>query len=309
MTRFIYAPRPWRSVNKTPSHSASASATASAPASSPSTGQVATKAPSESHVGPEPMAVQEMELELTEMFSSLQGEGLLMGLPTIFVRLSGCDLRCSWCDTKYAHERGTSLPIQRVLDLIELGARNEEQWHKDTEALAKPTTGPTDTTSPPRINLVCLTGGEPLLQREPLLALADELIGRGFHVSVETGGSQDIAPLIQRQGLLVSMDLKCPGSGMEDRNHWENLELLRPADQLKMVITDEKDLWWVAAKLMMHQPTSQLIFTPVGGARLKWLAELMLEPQFRRLLPPQLAGRVRLLPQLHKLIWGERQGV
>lgn len=260
-----------------------------------------------------------MELELTEMFSSLQGEGLLMGLPTIFVRLSGCDLRCSWCDTRYAYEKGTSLPVERVLELIEQGAQRTEPWSLDTKALAAEAMAvetlagprsPSDITDPAHlINLVCLTGGEPLVQLEPLLTLAEALIHGGFHVSVETNGSQNIAPLVQHQGLLVSLDLKCPGSGMQDRNRWENLELLRPSDQLKMVIADEKDLWWAAAKLMMHKPASQLIFTPVGGARLKWLTELMLEPQFRRLLPPNLAGRVRLLPQLHKLIWGDRQGV
>ena len=282
------------------------------------------------------MAGKELELELTEVFRSLQGEGLLMGLPTIFVRLAGCDLRCAWCDTTYARGKGLRLPVARVLELVEQGARKAGQWRLDMETLGRslsppslvprsddpldgftddpdvrlPDPLPGDTSENSfRVNLVCLTGGEPLLQLKPLLRLVDGLIEQGFHVSVETNGTRDITPLIQRKELLVSMDLKCPGSGMAERNRYENLEQLRPIDQLKMVITDEKDLWWAAAKLMIHRPASQLVFSPVGGIEMKELADMMLEPQFRRLLPPRLAGRVRLLPQLHKLIWDDRPGV
>ncbi len=249
-------------------------------------------------------------IQVYELFGSLQGEGLLMGLPTIFIRTAGCDLRCTWCDTRYAYEGGVKLSVDQLVGLVRMGAGKEGLWHMDGDSLTgSQVTEEVDPKVDPKINLVCITGGEPLLQLEPLVSLATMLIDNGFHVSVETGGSLDITPLTMIKGLLISMDLKCPGSGMDGQNHWENLELLRPTDQLKMVITDEKDLWWVAAKLMMHKPASQLIFTPAGGTELKWLAELLLEPQFRRLLPPHLAGRVRLLPQLHKLIWGDRRGV
>lgn len=258
--------------------------------------------PRDSRPGPK------LRLRLTEVFASLQGEGLLTGRPTIFVRLTGCNLRCVWCDTNYSFQGGVEFTLDEALALIVEGAARGGRWRLDEPGLAGWRPSPSSPEAA-RLKEVCLTGGEPLLQLEPLLALAEKLLGLGFHLSVETGGSLDIAPLVEREGLLVSLDLKCPGSKMEAKNRFENLALLRPTDQLKCVVADEQDIKWAAKQIVRYQPASHLIFTPVGGLQLDWLAELVLGPLISDWLPPALAGRVRLLPQLHKLLWGAEPGV
>lgn len=208
-------------------------------------------------------------MRVVETFYSLQGEGLQMGEPTFFIRLAGCNLDCHWCDTPYAKEEGEERTVEQLLGEADAsGAR-----------------------------VVCLTGGEPLMQKDSI-HLMQLLLDKGLYVTVETNGSQLIEELPCEERVLVSLDIKCPSSGMEGRMEVKNLELLGPADQLKFVIQDEKDFDYALGMLEEYHPTCTVIFTPEGGVDLKWLAERVLEKRLQ----------VRVLPQLHKLIWGGERG-
>lgn len=207
---------------------------------------------------------------VNELFLSIQGEGRTMGLPTVFVRFSGCNLNCRWCDTRYAQEGGSDLSPDELLTSINAY----------------------------RFRHVCLTGGEPLW-RPGVVELLTRLLEQGKHVTLETNGSLPIDSLPDDEDLMVSMDYKCPSSGMEDRMLIDNLRYLRPKDQLKFVVADREDLERAEEVLLKHSPDCPSIFTPVGGMTLKPVVEYVLE---RRL-------EVRVLPQLHKMIWGERRGV
>jgi len=210
-------------------------------------------------------------LRISEVFHSLQGEGVLIGTPTVFVRTCGCNLECVWCDTIYAREEeGTEMSPSDVIEKV--------------KGYGTP--------------FVCLTGGEPLLQRD-VFKLIDLLLKDSFHVSVETNGSLPLEDLPCSDNLLISMDIKCPSSGMSARMLMENLELLSPADQLKFVVADENDLLFAEEVLREHQVLCPVILTPVGGLDLRPVAEWALRKRLR----------VRVLPQLHKIIWGERRAV
>lgn len=208
-----------------------------------------------------------MVLEVTEIFTSLQGEGLLMGKPQTFIRLTGCNLRCRWCDTEYAYQGGEMMSVEDILEKVDDSG----------------------------VSGVCLTGGEPLNQDGvyDLLGALDE-----YTVVVETNGSKDITELVTMDNVVVSMDIKCPSSRMNERNHLENISLLRKTDQLKFVIADEQDYDFAVYILGRYSPECPIIFTPVGGLELKWLAEKVLEDKLD----------IRVLPQLHKLIWPGEQG-
>lgn len=212
----------------------------------------------------------ENRLRITEVFFSLQGETSRSGLPTVFVRLTGCPLRCGYCDTAYAFQGGEWMTISEILD----------------KARAYPT------------RYVTVTGGEPLAQKaslELLLALCDA----GYDVSLETSGALDIRPVDKRVSRIV--DIKTPGSGEEGRNLWANLDDLTPHDEVKFVLVDEADYLWAKAMLGKHALPNRcpVILSPVAG-RLnpRDLADWIL----RDGLP------VRLQVQLHKLLWGEEQG-
>jgi len=209
-------------------------------------------------------------LKVNEIFLSIQGEGLYMGRPTVFVRLTGCNLRCKWCDTKYAFEDGDKMTVEEVL------AKVEEYGIKE----------------------VCITGGEPLLQDE-VIGLMFRLIDRGYHIVLETNGSISIEEVPAEDEVSIAMDIKCPSSGMEERMLFSNIELLGPGDFLKFVVADEKDYDYAMDILDTYQPECEAVFTPVGGADLKWLAERLIEDRARDL---------RILPQLHKIIWGNERG-
>ncbi|MDD1769242.1 MAG: radical SAM protein [Methanomassiliicoccales archaeon] len=210
-------------------------------------------------------------MRISEVFHSLQGEGVLIGTPTVFVRTCGCNLECVWCDTIYAREEeGTEMSPSDVIEKV--------------KGYGTP--------------FVCLTGGEPLLQRD-VFKLIDLLLKDSFHVSVETNGSLPLEDLPCSDNLLISMDIKCPSSGMSARMLMENLELLSPADQLKFVVADENDLLFAEEVLREHQVLCPVILTPVGGLDLRPVAEWALRKRLR----------VRVLPQLHKIIWGERRAV
>lgn len=209
-------------------------------------------------------------MKICEVFYSLQGEGLLMGVPTVFIRTAGCNLDCSWCDTPYAREGGEEASLDS------LQSRVEDY----------------------RCANVCITGGEPLLQ-DDTYDLIDRLIDSSFHVTVETNGSLTIDRLPCSELLMISMDVKCPSSGMERRMEMENLEVLSPYDQLKFVVADTDDMEYAGRIVEEYAIQCPVIMTPLGGMELKPVAEWVLE----RNLP------VRVLPQLHRIIWGDRRGV
>lgn len=238
---------------------------------------------------------------VNEIFASLQGESTFAGLPCVFVRLTGCNLRCSFCDTAYAFRQGHRVPIATVLEEIHL--------------LAKPYT---NAGRQPRLPLVELTGGEPLLQRGafPLMTAACDA---GFTVLVETSGALDIRPVDPRVHRIV--DLKCPSSGESDRTRWPNLDVLRPIDELKFVIGTVQDYEWARQILADHNLDRRC---PVLFSWASPLLPSQWDPSLKPVPPghtpltrTDLAERiladalpVRFQAQLHKLLWPpDRRGV
>jgi 7-carboxy-7-deazaguanine synthase len=205
-------------------------------------------------------------LKVQEIFYSLQGEGRRAGRPCVLVRLTGCQMRCVWCDTPYAFYEG--------------------RWRSRSEVLEK--------VAGYRCRLVEVTGGEPLLQpgTEPLLT---ELCDGGYEVLLETGGGLDISGVDPRVCRIV--DIKCPGSGEAEANRWSNLEHLRATDEVKLVLADERDYRWARGVVRRHHLTERcpVLFSPVHGS---------LDPE--QLAAWLLRDRldVQLQIQLHKLLWG-----
>jgi len=206
-------------------------------------------------------------LKVNEIFKSIQGESSYSGLPCIFIRLTGCNLRCVYCDTEYAFYEGKELSVNQIMDAI----------------------------SPYEIKLAEITGGEPLLQ-DDVYPLMDALLEKGYKVLLETGGSLSIEKV---PGPVIKiMDLKCPGSGEASKNNFKNLKLLTRNDEVKFVILDREDYLWSKETLHRHNipQKASVIFSPVyDKLSLKDLAEWVLEDE----LP------VRLQTQLHKIIWGK----
>jgi len=209
-------------------------------------------------------------LRLTEIFQSLQGESASVGWRTVFVRLTGCPLRCGYCDTAYAFKGGDWWQIGDILEEV---ARHQ-------------------------VRHVTVTGGEPLAQAE-CLTLLTALCDAGYQVSLETSGAIDISAVDPR--VVRVMDLKTPGSGEMDRNLYVNIEHLRAADQVKFVITDEADYEWSRVQLNRWGLTGrcEVLFSPVAGdlppARLAdWILRDRLDVRFQL--------------QLHKILWGDQPG-
>jgi 7-carboxy-7-deazaguanine synthase len=209
-------------------------------------------------------------LRITEIFLSLQGESLTAGCPTVFVRLTGCPLRCGYCDTGYAFTGGEWMDVGDILQQV--------AEHGVTH--------------------VTVTGGEPLAQKNcPVLLRA--LCDAGYVVSLETGGALDISQVDPR--VVRVMDLKTPGSGEVGRNRYENLEELAGTDQVKFVICDREDYDWARQMLQQHDIASRctVLFSPVHGRQdATELADWILRDR----LP------VRLQIQLHKYLWGNEPG-
>ncbi len=212
-----------------------------------------------------------MELRITEIFHSLQGEARSVGLPTVFVRLTGCPLRCHYCDTAYAFSGGELMSLARIIERVnEFGCTR-----------------------------VCVTGGEPLAQPE-CLALLDRLCEQGFEVSLETSGAMSIAGVNERVSRVV--DIKTPDSGEVHRNDWSNIARLTPHDQIKFVVCSRVDYDWARMKMDEHQlaqRVSDVLFSPsYEQVEPLTLANWILEDR----LP------ARLQIQLHKLLWHDAPG-
>jgi 7-carboxy-7-deazaguanine synthase len=209
-------------------------------------------------------------MKINEIFYSIQGEGIQIGIPTVFIRTAGCNLRCKWCDTTYAYVEGEEIECEKLLNHISIFPTKH----------------------------VCITGGEPLIQ-EDVINLIDMLISEGYQILFETNGSKTIEGLPKSDSLIISLDIKCPSSEMVDKMYLNNLEMLEPKDQVKFVIGDEKDYEYAKELMKRYHPKCNIIMMPVFGSNIKLLAE--------RILRDNLG--VRVLPQLHKLIWGEIRGV
>ena len=209
-------------------------------------------------------------VKLTEIFLSIQGEADAVGWPTVFVRLTGCPLRCTYCDTEYAFYGG--------------------QWHSIAAVLQQ--------VAAHGVRHVCVTGGEPLAQKG-CIALLTALCDAGYSVSLETSGALDISQVDTRVRRVV--DLKTPGSGEQQRNRYENIDLLTAQDQVKFVLCDRDDYDWATAQLSKY--------------RLNERCTVFFSSSFAQLPPAQLAEwivqdrlPVRLQVQLHKVLWGETPG-
>ena len=210
-------------------------------------------------------------LRITEIFCSLQGESRTTGWPTTFIRLTGCPLRCGYCDTAYAFKGGEWLSLKEILQQVDdIG-----------------------------VSHVTVTGGEPLAQKASLELLA-ALCDRDYKVSLETSGALDISGVDPRVARVV--DVKTPGSLEQEKNLWENLHDLKPSDQLKFVICDRGDYEWSKRLMDKHhlQQRCEVLFSPAyGELTATQLADWIVEDR----LP------VRFQIQLHKVLWGEKQGV
>lgn len=211
-----------------------------------------------------------VSLKISEIFFSLQGEATRAGLPTVFVRLTGCPLRCVWCDSEYSFTGGKRMSQSQVIEAVaHYGARQ-----------------------------VCVTGGEPLAQKA-CLPLLSALCDAGYDVSLETSGALDIGGVDPRVSRIV--DLKAPGSGESAKNRWQNLALLTPRDELKFVLMNRSDYEWARDTVRQYQldAVCPILFSAVQG-ELKPvdLAEWILADRLH----------VRFQMQLHKLLWGNMQG-
>ncbi|MDI6641058.1 MAG: radical SAM protein [Elusimicrobiota bacterium] len=233
-------------------------------------------------------------MKINEIFYSIQGEGPLIGMPTTFIRTTGCNLRCLWCDTKYAYESGKEMSVEEILK----------------EVRKFPT------------KFVCITGGEPLIQPE-IKFLIGRLLKSGYSISIETNGSVSIRALRyiskavkkcwrDNSQLTVSMDIKCPSSKMHRKMLFSNIKILRGSkggnilDTLKFVIQDETDYKYAKNIIFKYNPKAQIVFQPVSGEsspkliesmlkKLKWLTEKVLQDNFKK-------HHIQVLPQLHKFI-------
>jgi 7-carboxy-7-deazaguanine synthase len=220
--------------------------------------------------GPDPVGSEPRRLRITEIFLSLQGEARDSGRPTVFVRLTGCPLRCGYCDTAYAFHGGDWRTIDEVVAQVRaFGARH-----------------------------VCVTGGEPLAQKR-CLELLRRLCDAGLSVSLETSGALDVSHVDPRVSRVV--DVKTPGSGEEPRNRWTNLAALTAHDQLKVVLCGRADYEWARAKIVehaMHERCDVILSPSFGQVDPTELAQWMIDDR--------IPARMQL--QLHKLLWGDAKG-
>jgi 7-carboxy-7-deazaguanine synthase len=215
-------------------------------------------------------AVPQPSLRINEIFFSLQGETSRVGLPTVFIRLTGCPLRCTYCDTTYAFQEGETLTLEEILGTV-------VQFHA---------------------RYVTVTGGEPLAQKN-CLPLLRQLCDAGYSVSLETGGALDISKVDPRVSKIL--DIKTPGSGEADKNRWKNLEWLTLQDEVKFVLCGEEDYVW-AKRVLDERNVAQRCQVLFSAAQGQLEPATLAEWILRDNVP------VRLQIQLHKLLWGEGRG-
>jgi 7-carboxy-7-deazaguanine synthase len=209
-------------------------------------------------------------MKINEIFYSLQGEGNWSGLPNIFIRTTGCNLRCSFCDTKYAYDSGEEMSIEAILDNI----------------------------SKYSCKYICITGGEPLLQNE-IMNLINALLKRKYQICLETNGSIDIEGISNKKSLIISLDIKCPSSQMSSKNFFKNINYLKKKDQLKFIILDRNDYDFAKKIVEKYKPSCCIYFQPVWGTNPKNLADWIINDKLN----------VNLGLQLHKIIWGEKRKI
>jgi len=209
-------------------------------------------------------------MKINEIFYSIQGEGRWAGLPNTFIRTTGCNLRCSFCDTQYAYENGTDMTIEEITDKI-------GQYP---------------------CNYVCLTGGEPLLQHDTL-NLIDMLIKKDYKICLETNGSINIENVAHKKSLLISLDIKCPSSAMHEKMCLNNISYLRRGDQLKFVIKNKEDYEYAKTIIETYKPLCPVFFQPVWGTDPKKVSTWMLDDGLQ----------VKLSLQLHKIIFGDKREI
>ncbi|MFZ9121185.1 MAG: 7-carboxy-7-deazaguanine synthase QueE [Methylophilaceae bacterium] len=209
-------------------------------------------------------------IRINEIFYSIQGESSRIGFPTVFIRLTGCPMRCTYCDTAYAFHQGNQQEIDAIINQV-------QQY-------------PT--------KFVTVTGGEPLAQKN-CLDLLDQLCDLDYEVSLETGGGIDISPVNAK--VKIILDIKTPKSGEAKNNFWPNLKQIKPMDEIKFVVADQEDFEWAIQTMHEHQlDQKKILFSPVynqleGELLAKWILDHGIE--------------ARLQLQLHKILWGEKQGV
>ena len=208
-------------------------------------------------------------MKINEIFYSIQGEGKWTGLANIFIRTSGCNLRCNFCDTKYAYHIGKELSIENIIKSI----------------------------SKYPCKKICITGGEPLLQ-DDIYQFINRLLKIDFKICLETNGSICIKELSKIKPLIISMDIKCPSSNMNEKNFFENISFLEEKDQLKFVIKDMNDYNYSKKILSIYKPVCNIYFQPVWGTNPKNLSEWIISDGLN----------VRLGLQIHKFIWIDKKG-
>ena len=195
---------------------------------------------------------------------------MLVGTPTVFLRTTGCNLRCSYCDTTYAYTKGTELSIPKIIE-------NMKKFP---------------------CSYVCITGGEPLLQKD-LLKLVSILLQKNYTICLETNGSLPIQHFTRKKRVMISLDIKCPSSGMHERMILQNISALSNHDQLKFIMKNKKDYEYAKTIVQTYKPKCTVFFQPVWGSSQKRLATWILHDRLH----------VRLGFQLHKVLWGARRGV
>ena len=217
-----------------------------------------------------PRALLDGAVRIIEVFHSVQGEGPLTGVRTSFIRTARCNLRCTWCDTTYSFGPGTERSVASLV--------REVATH--------------------RTRFACLTGGEPLLQTTESVALLRALAKRGITTIVETGGSLDVGPYLGIPHTILSVDVKCPASGMTAHNRWENLGKLRTEDVVKFVIADRADYLYARRTIRDRPSSAQVVFQPVWGTDGGRLADWVLRDRID----------ARVMLQEHKVLWGDVPG-
>ena len=209
-------------------------------------------------------------MKINEIFYSLQGEGATSGLPTVFIRTTGCNLRCSYCDTTYAYDNGEPMSVDTIMRVL-------QSYHCSS---------------------VCITGGEPLKQKD-FDSLLAALIRKQYQICVETNGSRSIKKLTGKKSVMISLDIKCPSSKMSEQMDFSNITLLSKNDQLKFIIKTKQDYEYAKKMITTYNPRCMVFLQPVWGTDPRRLAAWILHDR----LP------VRFGIQLQKVLWGKKKGV